>query len=72
MHELSESTRSGSKTAFIEGVATAVMEQAKSMLKGRGQCYPYFYWDGGIYLLAVIERNHRRFVLRKNRGKTKR
>ena len=72
MTELAESTRSGGKTAFIDGLVNAVMEQAKSVLRGgRGMCYPYCIWDGGIYLLAVMERNYRRFVLRKNRGLTK-
>ena len=73
MAELAESTRSGGKTDFIDGLlANAVMEQAKTVLRGgRGMCYPYCIWDGGIYLLAVMERNYRRFVLRKNRGLTK-
>lgn len=72
MNRAKESTRSGGKTAFIDGLVNAVMEQAKSALRGgRGMCYPYFYWDGGIYLLAIMERNYRRFVLRKNRGLTK-
>lgn len=72
MTELAESTRSGGKTAFIDGLVNAVIEQAKSGLRGgRGMCYPYCIWDGGIYILAVMERNYRRFVLRKNRGLTK-
>lgn len=73
MTELAESTRRGGKTAFIDGLANAVIEQAKSGLRGgRGMYYPYCIWDGGIYLLAILERNYRRFVLRKNkRGKTK-
>lgn len=72
MTELAESARSGGKTAFVDGIVDAVMEQAKSALRGgRGMCYPYFIWDSGIYLLATLERNYRRFVLRKNRGKTK-
>lgn len=72
MTELAESTRRDGKTAFIDGLVNAVMEQAKSGLRGgRGMCYPYCIWDGGIYLLAVMERNYRRFVLRKNRGLTK-